>query len=88
MGLERFMKRLDVPPFVVDGFERGSITGPIPAGQIQRAGAALLVCKDLPEQKDGKVQSFDPRVAPVGVRANRRHLCARSSLAVSVHSSR
>ena len=60
MGLERFMKDLHVPPFLVDCFEGGAITGQIAAGQIQRAGAAILVCKDLAEQQDGKIQSFDP----------------------------
>ena len=61
------MKRLDVPPFLVDCFDGGSITRLITASQIERAGVApclhrgrLLVCKDLAKQEDGKVQSLDP----------------------------
>ena len=60
MGFERFMKRLHVPPFLVDCFEGGSITRLITARQIQGAGAAILVCKDLLEQQDGKIQALDP----------------------------
>ena len=75
MGLERFMKDLHVPPFLVDCFDSGAITGQIAAGQIQRAGAAILVCKDLAEQQDGKIQSFDPAVHRLVFGQRAAHLC-------------
>ena len=65
MTLERLVKGLHVPPFLVDGDDVFSIAIEVAASQIQNTGAAIpvsstgqaFVCKDLAHDKNWKVQS-------------------------------
>ena len=54
------MEDFDFPPFFVDRLQGFSITIKIAAYQIENALTAVFVCKDLPEQQDGKVHTCNP----------------------------
>ena len=54
------MEDLDVPSFFIDSRDRVPIRCQLTTGEIQGAGAAVFVCKDLPSQSDWKLQSFQP----------------------------
>ena len=60
VALERLVKRLHFPPFLVDRFDGLAFTVQVAASQIQRPGAAISVLKDLAKQQDRKVQSPQP----------------------------
>ena len=49
IGLERFMKRLHFPPFLIDRFDGFAITMKITASQKYLSCAFIFVCKDLPK---------------------------------------
>ena len=60
IGFERLMKGLHFPPFPVDRADGWSIAVQIARGRIQCPGAAVLVCKDLPNEPDRKFQPPQP----------------------------
>ena len=62
IGFERFMKHFHVPPFLIDRSDVLAIEGQIAACQMQDAGAAVLVRKNLPYQKDFFAIALQPAV--------------------------
>lgn len=68
IGFQGFVKHFDLPPFLVDCRDRVAIAGKITAYQIQPARAAVLVCKDLPNQKDFMSVTFQPAVHGLFIR--------------------
>ena len=57
MTLERLVKGLHVPPFLVDCDDAFCVTLEVAASQIQNPGATVFVCKDLADEENRKVQS-------------------------------
>ena len=60
VGLERFMKKFDFPSILIDRLNGVSVQVEVAAGQIQNPYTTVFVCKDLPVEQDGEIQSFDP----------------------------
>ena len=84
VALERLVKRLHFPLFLVDRFDGLVFTVQVAASQLQCPGAAIFVLKDLAKQQDRKVQSPQPaahrltfrqaqRVYPVKTALNSLH---------------
>ena len=87
VALERLVKRLHFPPFLVDRFDGLAFTVQVAASQIQRPGAAISVLKELGEAAGPESPVPAASRAPVDLPAGPACLSGESHPEVSLHSS-